>query len=114
MDNSLGCETATMSMEEMEREIRSLKAKLAERNERGQVDSESVRSMLDDFLTKITDVIKPSEIRGSVKDVVDKVSDNISAHPITSISIALASGFFIGRALDRSSSRWRGGNCAKG
>jgi ElaB/YqjD/DUF883 family membrane-anchored ribosome-binding protein len=114
MDNSPGDETVTMNMEEMAREIRSLKAKLEERDAHKPVDSESVRSMLDDFLTKMTDVIKPSEIHGSVRDVVDKVSENISAHPLASISIALASGFFIGRALDRSSSRRRCGNCSKG
>jgi ElaB/YqjD/DUF883 family membrane-anchored ribosome-binding protein len=102
MDNFPEDENATMSMDEMAREIRALKAALAKRGSGlGLVDADGVKSMLDDCFQKITEAIRPSEIHGSVKDVMDKMSESISAHPLASISIALASGFFIGRALDR-------------
>ena len=100
MDNSPCGETTTMNMEEMAREIQSLKAALAKRATQAE-SADDIRSMLNDCFARITEAIKPSEIHGSIKDSVNEMSESISAHPIAAVSVALTAGFLIGRTVDR-------------
>jgi ElaB/YqjD/DUF883 family membrane-anchored ribosome-binding protein len=93
-----------MSMEEMAREIRSLKEALAERDgerARESADADGVRSMLDEGFSKIMEAVRPYAASVSVKDAVSDIGERIREHPLASVSIALASGFLIGRIADK-------------
>jgi ElaB/YqjD/DUF883 family membrane-anchored ribosome-binding protein len=98
-----------MSMEEMAREIRSLRAAMEERDGSAGDENcpESLRSMIEDGFSKISETLAPfvdeaaGKIPRSLRETVDMVGRRISERPLTSVAVAAASGFVIGRIAGR-------------
>ncbi|MDR3332475.1 MAG: hypothetical protein LBT08_07590 [Synergistaceae bacterium] len=117
MDERSEDNTAAMSMEEIEREIRALRAALSELEADGRKsDMAGVKTAFEDGFSRITEALRPlagEKVAGPVMDAVKRLETKVASHPLTCVAIAIASGFVLGRIIDIASGDKRCPRCDK-
>ncbi|MDR1019445.1 MAG: hypothetical protein LBL73_01695 [Synergistaceae bacterium] len=108
MDSDARIEELFSLAESIKGEVAGLKEAIGkcgqDDNKRGGLDLASIKSLLDDGLTRASEVLRPVAEKVSDKigkpagDAVNAVEERIAAHPLASVGIALVAGFAIGKA----------------
>jgi ElaB/YqjD/DUF883 family membrane-anchored ribosome-binding protein len=94
-------------IEIMRAEIAALREIIAENNEeenRG-IEMAGIKSLMEDGFSRISEAIRPVMEKLNVKlgkpagDAVNSLEEKIAEHPFKSVTIALVTGFAIGKAV---------------
>ena len=104
MENSQITAEIAHKIQEMQDEISSLRAQLAEKMDTG--GASDVKTMFEEGFAKLHEAVEPIVKRANVRigdptrEAVARVEEKISIHPFAAVMIALGAGLVVGKLLD--------------
>ena len=106
MDNSQITADIARKIQDMQDEISSLKAQLADRAAEAEDKAPDLRTLFEEGFAKLHEAVRPiaerahARIGEPARDAVARVEEKISIHPFAAIMMALGAGLVVGRLLD--------------
>ena len=91
-------------IQEMQSEISSLRAQLAEKAETGKASD--IKAMFEEGFAKLHEAVEPivkranDKIGEPTREVVARMEEKIAIHPFAAVMIALGAGLIVGKLLD--------------